>query len=172
MSWMFNKWATPAVWCQWVTTHSLMWVFFGKILKTFSQTWKCPLLHLYQTLSDFLGRKRVLYLTIPFPHPQHLAEGLPWAGVRGGLMDWYLVLVPYLYLVYWVKDCSSIDWYLYKVHQRYNRYISNAGGRDGIFSQRVVTSPSLNRQVFWNRFSNPPNSRALHLGTENAPPLF
>jgi hypothetical protein len=28
--------------------------------------------------------------------------------------------------VYWLKDCSSMDWYLFEVHQRYNRYISNA----------------------------------------------
>ena len=48
-----------------------------------------------------------------------------------------------------------MDWYFYEVHQRYNRYISNAGGWEGIF-QRDVTPPFLNRQVHWNRFSGPP----------------
>ncbi len=42
----------------------------------------------------FLGRKEVLLLT-PFPHPQHLAEGLPDLFiVRGGLHDG---LVPSLF---------------------------------------------------------------------------
>ena len=35
-------------------------------------------------------------------------------------MDWYLDLVPYLYLVYRLKDCPVSDWYFYEVHQKYN----------------------------------------------------
>ncbi len=36
----------------------------------------CPLSPFHQNMSDFLGEKKVLYLT-PLPQPQHLAEGLP-----------------------------------------------------------------------------------------------
>ncbi len=47
----------------------------------------------------FCGRREVLYLT-PLPHPQHLAEGLPYLYQRrpDGLVP-ILLKVPYLYLV-------------------------------------------------------------------------
>ncbi len=115
----------------------------------------------YQSPPDperFFWRKESTVPNYPSPIPN------TWACVRGGLMDWYLNLVPYLYLVYWVKDCSSMDWYFYEVHQRYNRYISNAGGRVGIFSERchfAILEPTVLR----NRFSSPPVSRSLHPGT-------
>jgi hypothetical protein len=38
---------------------------------------KVPADPFHQNLSDFFGRKEVLYLTpLPLPNPQHLAEGL------------------------------------------------------------------------------------------------
>ncbi len=58
--------------------------------------------YLYQTLSDFFGRKRVLYLNT-FPPSPTPSRRPPWACVRRGLMDWYPDLVPYLYLVYWIR---------------------------------------------------------------------
>ncbi len=51
------------------------------------------------------------------------------------------------------------------------RYISNAGGRDGIFFLLLNTPPFLNRQFLWNRFSSPPVSDHWY-GTELTPLLF
>jgi hypothetical protein len=79
-------------------------------------------------------------------------------------MDWYLILVPYLYLVYWMKDSTSMDWYFYEVHHIKRRWV----GWD--FFLFLITPPFLNRQFLWNRFSSPPMSD-LWSGTELTPLL-
>jgi hypothetical protein len=51
-----------------------------------------------------------------------------------------------------------MDWYNYQVHQKYFtvQYISNAGGRYGIFYRSEHTA-ILNRQFTLNRLSSPPH---------------
>jgi hypothetical protein len=64
-----------------------------------------------------------------------------------------------------------MDWYFYAVHQRYNRYISNAGGREGNFFESfhfAIHEPTSSPEPVLQ----PAKSRSLHLGTEHAPSLF
>jgi hypothetical protein len=61
--------------------------------------------------------------------------------------------------------------YFYAVNQRYNRYISNAGGREGNFFESchfAILEPTSSPEPVLQ----PANSRSLHPGTERAPSLF
>ncbi len=102
----------------------------------------------------FFGRERSFVPNYPSPHPQHLAEGLP------DLCQWRPDgLVP-IYLRYqdciWCKKemvCTGWDWYNLKYTRNTMRYISNAGGWDGIFFSCLLTPPFLNRWLSLNRSS-------------------
>ena len=78
-------------------------------------------------------------------------------------MDWYLACLGTVPVSGVMKalDGTSMDWNMQDdVHQKYIRYIINAGGRAGNFLFRLTESPFLNRQgeprevsrLFQNRF--------------------